>query len=46
MKKKFIYRDKKTGKKIYSDVPITDPNLVLVKQVRDGQMKGNNIVQK
>lgn len=46
MKKKYIYKNKITGKKVYSDVPLNDPDLILVKAVRDTKMKGNEIVQK
>lgn len=45
--KKYIYRNKKTGKKIYSDEIIKDnKDLVLVSAVKDMQMKSSNIVQK
>lgn len=44
--KKFTYLNKKTGKKVYSDRPVKDPDLVLVKAVRDGRMKSNEVVQK
>ncbi|MFA6158892.1 MAG: hypothetical protein WC763_04720 [Candidatus Paceibacterota bacterium] len=46
MKNKFIYKNKKTGQKVYSDKPLNDKDLVLVKQVRDGRMKGNEVTQK
>jgi hypothetical protein len=44
--KKFTYKDIKTGKKVFSDVPIKDENLRLVAQVRDGKMKANKVTQK
>lgn len=44
--KKYTYKNKKTGKKIYSEKPLTDKDLVLVAQVRDGQMKNKEVNQK
>lgn len=44
--KKYIYRNKKTGKKVYSDKPLQDKDLVLVTQIRDGRMKSNEVTQK
>jgi len=42
----YTYKDKKTGKKVFSDRPIKDPKLVLVCQVRNGQMNSNKTVKK
>jgi len=46
--KKYIYKNKKTGTKIESDKILQDKNLVLVMQVRDGQIKSNdkNVIKK
>ena len=46
MIKKYTYRNKETGRRIQSDTPLKDKNLVLVAHIRDGQMKGHNIRQK
>lgn len=43
---KYTYKDKETGKKVYSDKPLKDKKLVLVTAIRDGQMKANKIQQK
>jgi hypothetical protein len=43
--KKYSYRNKKTGRLVHSDKLLHDSDLVLVRQVRDGQMKGHNIHQ-
>ena len=45
--KKYIYKNKKTGEKIYSAEIIEDNgDLVLVSAVKDMQMKSSSIVQK
>lgn len=46
--KKYTYKNKTTGKTITSDKPLKDKNLVLVAQIRDGQIKSNdkNIIKK
>lgn len=44
--KKYIYKNKKTGKKIESDTPLLDKNLVLVSQIKDGKMKSAFIIKK
>lgn len=46
--KKFVYKNKITGAKIYTDKPITGKlgDFVLVTAMRDTQMKSQNIVQK
>lgn len=46
--KKYTYKNKITGKKIQSDTPLKDKNLVLVMQTRDGQIKSNdkNVIKK
>lgn len=41
--KRFVYRDKKTGKRVFSDVRLSGKGFVLISEVRDGQMKGANI---
>ena len=40
--KQFIYKNKKTGKKTYSDIKLVDANLILVSQVRDMQIKSGD----
>ena len=44
--KRYTYKNRKTGKKVQSDKPLTNADLVLIAQVRDGQMKGKRITQK
>jgi hypothetical protein len=45
--KRFIYKNKKTGKRVYSNTKLTDVDLVLVVAVKDGQIKNNdNVIQK
>jgi len=44
--KKFVYLNKKTGQKVYSDEELEDSDLVVVVKVKNGQMKANKIVQK
>lgn len=44
--KKYTYKNKKTGKRIESDMPLKDKNLVLIAQIRDGQMKNKDIRKK
>lgn len=35
---KYIYKSKKTGKKVASQVPLDNDDLILVSQVRDGKI--------
>ena len=42
----FIYRDKKTNKKIKSATPLKDKDLVLVREFRDMKMKTDKISKK
>lgn len=44
--KKYTYKNKKTGKKVFSDKPLKDPELVLIAQVKDGIMRRKEINQK
>jgi len=44
--KNYTYKNKKTGQKVYSDQPKKDRDLVLVCQVRNGQMNSNKTVKK
>jgi hypothetical protein len=44
--KKYIYKNKKTGKKIYSDKLLDDNNLVLVSQLKDIKMKSGEVITK
>lgn len=46
--KKFVYKNKLTGEKIYADKPMTGKlgDFVLVTEIRNGQMKSRNVVQK
>jgi hypothetical protein len=44
--KKYTYKNKKTGKKIHSDIPLKDKDLVLVAQIKDGMMRSKEINKK
>ena len=44
--KAFTYRNTKTGKLVQSDKPLKGTDLVLVTQVRNGQMKSGPIRRK
>lgn len=44
--KKYHYKDKRNGKRIESDKPLNDENLVLVTAIRDGRMKAHEVRQK
>jgi len=44
--KRYVYKHKKTGKKVESDTPLASKELVLVTQLRDGKMKGHQISKK
>lgn len=44
--KKYTYKRKDNGTKVYSDVPLKDKNLVLVAAIRDGRMKSAEVQQK
>lgn len=35
---KFVYKNKKTGKKVTSAVPLDNADLILISQVRDGKI--------
>ncbi len=39
---KYVYRNIKTGKKVYSPIPLNDTDLVLVRQFKDTQIKSND----
>ena len=43
---KYIYKNKKTGKKIYTDIKQTDKDLILVREIRNMAMKSNSIIKK
>jgi hypothetical protein len=43
---KFTYINKKTKKKVYSDVPIKDKDLVLLTAFRDTRIKSNETIKK
>jgi len=43
---RYIYTNKKTGAKIYSNKPIENPNLELVSEVRDGRIKTSKVIKK
>jgi hypothetical protein len=43
---KYIYKSKKTGAKVYSDKPLKDPDLKLVREFRDGKIKTNKVIKK
>ena len=43
---KYIYRNRKTGIKVYSTKPIKNPNLELVSQFRDGKIKTSKVIKK
>lgn len=43
--RRYVYRDKRTGKKVYSDIPVKHDRLVLVAAVKDGQMKQHEAQQ-
>jgi hypothetical protein len=46
MKNKYVYKDKNTGRKVFSDVPRKDKNLVLVTMVKDGMMRTKEVYNK
>ncbi|MEA3464203.1 MAG: hypothetical protein U9R14_03990 [Patescibacteria group bacterium] len=43
---KFIYRNKKTGRKVYSNEEIKSNSLELIGQVRNGMINKNKVIQK
>ena len=43
---KYVYKHKKTGAKVYSEKPLSDPNLELVREFRDGKIKSNKVIKK
>jgi hypothetical protein len=43
---KYVYKNKKTGAKVYSDKPLCDPHLELVREFRDGKIKSNKVIKK
>lgn len=46
MTTQFVYRNKNTGQKIYSDRPLNLKDLELVSQVKDARMKSGEVRQK
>lgn len=43
---KYTYRNKKTGKKVYSSTPIKNTDHVLITSYRDTKMKSAEIIKK
>jgi hypothetical protein len=43
---RFVYRNKKTGQKIYSDRPLDLKDLELVSEVKDTRMKSAEVRKK
>ena len=43
---RYVYKNKKTGAKVYSNHPISSPNLELVREIRDGKIKSNRVIKK
>lgn len=43
---KYVYKNKQTGAKVYSEKPLRDPNLELVREFRDGKIKSNKVIKK
>ena len=43
---KYIYKNKKTGAKVYSAKPLNNPDLELVREFRDGKIKSNRVIKK
>jgi hypothetical protein len=46
MKTQFVYKDRKTGKKIYSDKPLKGDQYILVMQVRNEKIKAKKVIRK
>lgn len=44
--KKYTYKNKKTGERVDSDVPLKNKDLVLVTQIRDGKIKSSKVIKK
>ena len=44
--KRYIYKNKKTGKKTHSDKPINDNDLILVCENRNGMIKSADVLKK
>ena len=44
--KSFTYKNKKTGRTVVSDTPLSLKEYVLVTQVRNGRMKSREIIKK
>ena len=44
--KKFVYKNKITGKKIHSDKKLNDENLELIRVFGNTKMPGNKIIKK
>jgi hypothetical protein len=42
----FIYRDKKTNKKVKSERPLKSPDLVLIREFKNGMIKSNKVSKK
>jgi hypothetical protein len=43
---KFVYVNKKTKNKVYSEKPLSDKDLLLVVQARDMKIKSNKVLKK
>lgn len=43
---KYVYKNKKTGAKVYSEKPLNKPGLELVREFRDGKIKSNRVIKK
>jgi len=43
MKYKYVYKDKNTNRKIYSEVKLTDPNLILVAHHGNSMIKNSDV---
>lgn len=44
--RKYTYKNIKTGKKIFSDIPLKEKDLILVAVIKDVRMKSNEVKQK
>lgn len=44
--KKYTYKNKKTGQIIQSDERLNEKDFFLVKEIRNGMIKSNNVIQK
>lgn len=43
---KFVYKNKKTGKKVYSNKKLDDKNLVIVNETRSINIKNSDVIKK